>query len=278
MNLLNNISKAISAANQDKIKWIVIEKITIDSDIKAIFEQNETEIQNICEDMKANGYNAGNPATVSQDNVLVEGHTRYIAAARAGLKKIAVVYKHFDSKQEMLEYAYKQQLHRRNLSEQDIFNAYKKLRELTDAEGKKAKTDVEIAEELHVSPRQIAKMKEVEKKASPEVLEAFSNGELSLNKAYNQMKEELKPDEEKVEVHEEVVKSEKTDQASKPKKSQSEKPAVEKLNLKFNPEDFVLLKTAAEDAKLSVSEYVMSLVMNSVKAVSVKRASVKESA
>ena len=106
----------------------------------------------------------------------------------------------------------------------------------------------------------------------------YYEGKISLNMAYNQMKEELKPDEEKVEVQEEVVKSEKTDQTPKPKKSQSEKPAVEKLNLKFNPEDFVLLKTAADDAKLSVSEYVMSLVMNSVKAVSVKRASVKESA
>ncbi|MCR4579452.1 MAG: ParB N-terminal domain-containing protein, partial [Treponema sp.] len=146
-------NKAAEFINTDKIRWISIGKITVDPEIKAIFNQNETEILNISEDMKVNGYNAGNPATVSQDNVLVEGHTRFIAAQRAGLKKIAVVTKHFNSKQEMLEYAYKQQLHRRNLSEQDIFNAYKKLRELTNPDGKKAKTDVEIAEELHVSPR-----------------------------------------------------------------------------------------------------------------------------
>lgn len=268
------IENAAKSFNTDKIKWIAIDKITINPKIKAIFAQNETEISNICEDMKINGYNAGNPATVSQDGVLVEGHTRYLAALRAGLKKIAVVYKQFESEQEMIEYAYKQQLHRRNLSEQDIFNAYKKLRELTNEEGKKAKTDVQIAEELNISPRQIAKMKEVERKASPEVLEAFSEGTISLNQAYNQMKEELKPAEEKAEGQKEVITqpAESTDSvtvaetspAPKAKKTSSEKPAMEKLNLKFKPEDFVLIQNAANAANLSVAEYVMNLVMSSV--------------
>ena len=268
------IENAAKSFNTDKIKWIAIDKITINPKIKAIFAQNETEISNICEDMKINGYNAGNPATVSQDGVLVEGHTRYLAALRAGLKKIAVVYKQFESEQEMIEYAYKQQLHRRNLSEQDIFNAYKKLRELTNEEGKKAKTDVQIAEELNISPRQIAKMKEVERKASPKVMEAFSEGTISLNQAYNQMKEELKPAEEKAEVQKEVISqpAESTDSvtvaetspAPKAKKTSSEKPAMEKLNLKFKPEDFVLIQNAANAANLSVAEYVMNLVMSTV--------------
>lgn len=109
------------------------------------------------------------------------------------MKKIALVYKHFKSEEEMIEYTYNQQLHRRNLSEQKIFKAYKQLRELTNADGKKAKTDVQIAEELNISPRQIAKMKEVKRKASLKVMEAFTEGTISLNQAYNQMKEEIKP-------------------------------------------------------------------------------------
>ena len=136
----------------------------------------------------------------------------------------------------MIEYAYNQQLHRRNLSEQKIFNAYKQLRELTNADGKKAKTDVQIAEELNISPRQIAKMKEVERKASPEVMEAFTEGTISLNQAYNQMKEEIKPAEEKVEVQEEVT---------------TETTSVEVTPVKPK-------KT------LSVAEYVMNLVMSTV--------------
>ena len=35
-----------------------------------------------------------------------------------------------------------------------------------------------------------------------------------------------------------------------------------KLNLKFKPEDFVLIQNAADAAKLSVTEYVMNLVMS----------------
>lgn len=267
MNFINTLMAKTKASTitTDKIKWIAIDKITINPKIKSIFDQGETEITNICEDMKLNGYNAGNPATVSQDGVLVEGHTRYLAAQRAGLKKIAVVYKHFKSEEEMIEYAYNQQLHRRNLSEQKIFNAYKQLRELTNADGKKAKTDVQIAEELNISPRQIAKMKEVERKASPEVMEAFTEGTISLNQAYNQMKEEIKPAEEKVEVPKEAV-SQPADSTptSKTKKTPSEKPAMEKLNLKFKAEDFVLIQNAADAAKLSVAEFVMNLVMSTV--------------
>ena len=268
MNFINTLMAKTKASTitTDKIKWIAIDKITINPKIKSIFDQGETEITNICEDMKLNGYNAGNPATVSQDGVLVEGHTRYLAAQRAGLKKIAVVYKHFKSEEEMIEYAYNQQLHRRNLSEQKIFNAYKQLRELTNAEGKKAKTDVQIAEELNISPRQIAKMKEVERKASPEVMEAFTEGTISLNQAYNQMKEEIKPAEEKVEVQEEMETETTSVEVTpvKPKKAPSEKPAMEKLNLKFKPEDFVLIQNAADAASLSVTEYVMNLVMSTV--------------
>ena len=298
MNFINNImakakastTKAVEVINTDKIRWIQIEKITIDSEIKAIFNQDETEIFNISEDMKVNGYNAGNPVTLSQDNILVEGHTRYIAAQRAGLKKIAAVTKHFNSKQEMLEYAYKQQLHRRNLSEQDIFNAYKKLREITNSEGKKAKTDVEIAEELHISPRQISKMKEVERKASSEIMSAFNEGSISLNQAYNQMKEELKPKEtvqnenatvlesEVDEVNAEKKNVETAEESLPKKKTASEKPAFEKVNLKFKPEDFALIQDAANASNLSVNEYVMNLVMCSVQASSAETVSEKETA
>lgn len=300
-NILNKAAMAAEAINTDKIRWIQIEKIKIDPEIKAIFNQDENEIFNICEDMKVNGYNAGNPITLSQDNILVEGHTRYIAAQRAGLKKIAAVTKHFNSKQEMIEYAYKQQLHRRNLSEQDIFTAYKKLRAITNSDGKKSMTDVEIAGELHISPRQISKMKEVERKASSEIMSAFNDGSISLNQAYNQMKEELKPKEsiqtELPEESEPVIhenNSEKdctkasanteenataiTESTPKAKKPAAEKPAFEKVNLKFKMEDFVLLQNAADAEKLSVSEYVMNLVMNSVQASSTETVSEKETA
>ena len=83
----NTAAETAKSINTDKIRWVAVDKIVINPKIKSIFDQGETEISNICEDMKMNGYNAGNPATLSQDNLLVEGHTRYLAAQRAGLKK-----------------------------------------------------------------------------------------------------------------------------------------------------------------------------------------------
>lgn len=40
----------------------------------------------------------------------------------------------------------------------------------------------------------------------------------------------------------------------KARKSAAEKPAVEKLSLKFKPEDFALIQNAADTANLSVTE------------------------
>lgn len=267
MSLITNLqAKAKAAFNNvvvststDKIKWIPIEKIVIDPELKGIFKQEEKEIVNIAEDMKVNGYNPANPITLSQYNINVDGHTRYLAAKRAGLTKVAVIYKHFDSRQEMLSYAYGQQLNRRNLSDSELFMSYQKLKALTDENGKKAKTDVEIAEQLQISPRQVAKMKEVEKKASPETMEKIKAGETTVNKVYNEIKALEKPELEK-----------KEEKAVQPKKSLTEvtekkvspKQDLENLCLKIKRKDFVLIQKAAEKEKLSVTEYAAKILIN----------------
>lgn len=280
MNFLNNfmakakatttkaaqsIENAAKSINTDKIKWISIEKIVIDPELKGIYKQEEKEIVNISEDMKINDYNPANPLTLGQDNVIVDGHTRYLAALRAGLKKVAVIYKHFDSRQEMLSYAYAQQLNRRNLSDSEIFLSYQKLKALTDENGKKAKTDVEIAEQLQISPRQVAKMKEVEKKASSETMDKIISGETTVNKVYN----EIKASEKTIVQKDEVVKNEQENNSveTKPKKISkklSNNPNFEKLCLKLNTEDFTLIQKAAEKDNLSISEYATKILLNTV--------------
>jgi ParB family chromosome partitioning protein len=280
MNFLNNfmakakatttkaaqsIENAAKSINTDKIKWISIEKIVIDPELKGIYKQEEKEIVNISEDMKINDYNPANPLTLGQDNVIVDGHTRYLAALRAGLKKVAVIYKHFDSRQEMLSYAYAQQLNRRNLSDSEIFLSYQKLKALTDENGKKAKTDVEIAEQLQISPRQVAKMKEVEKKASSETMDKIISGETTVNKVYN----EIKASEKTIVQKDEVVKNEQENNSVETKskkisKKLSNNPNFEKLCLKLNTEDFTLIQKAAEKDNLSISEYATKILLNTV--------------
>lgn len=200
MNFIKDIKSVLKTT--DKIKWLDIDKIVIDPEIEGIFIQKEAEIQNIANNMienQKNNKSAFDPAhpivLVSSkehpelNNINADGHTRYKAAKRAGLSKVAIIYKEFSNREELLKFVYEQQLLRRNLSENEIFNAWSALNRLTNENGKKAKSDNEIASELKVSRRQVAKMKIVEKKSDPEMLQKVKAGKLSINKAYNTIKE-----------------------------------------------------------------------------------------
>lgn len=198
---MNNIKSVFQST--DKIKWVDINTIKIDPELEGIFIQKETEIQNIANNMIENqkiGKSAFDPAhpiilVHSKDHpelndINADGMTRYKAAKRLGLSKLAIIYKEFNSREELLKFVYEQSLIRRNLTEKEIFAAWSALNRLTNENGKKAKSDSVIADELHISRRSVAKMKEVERKASPEVLESIKAGELTVNKAYSQIKQE----------------------------------------------------------------------------------------
>lgn len=302
MNFINNIlNKAANAVNtEDKIFTVSIEKLHFDEDYKAVFKQEDDKVQRIAEDMKANGFDKSQPIILDENYAILDGNSRFMACQIAGIKKVPVIIKKFASKKEALLYALNLQMNRRNIADESILiDTYNRLAAMTDEEGNKLFTDVEIAEKLRVSPRQISKAKEVDLKATDEIKAALRAGEISLHKAYTTMKEEKKAEEiqvqkaEEVQIVSEVVKetsetksveiadvvpadetmkaAENTaavaESLSKPKKPSAEKPMVEKLNLKFKPEDFALIQNAADAANVSVTEYAMNILMESVQAV-----------
>lgn len=302
MNFINNIlNKAANAVNtEDKIFTVSIEKLHFDEDYKAVFKQEDDKVQRIAEDMKANGFDKFQPIILDENYAILDGNSRFMACQIAGIKKVPVILKKFASKKEALLYALNLQMNRRNIADESILiDTYNRLAAMTDEEGNKLFTDVEIAEKLRVSPRQISKAKEVDLKATDEIKAALRAGEISLHKAYTTMKEEKKAEEiqvqkaEEVQIVSEVVKetsetksveiadvvpadeamkaAENTaavaESLSKPKKPSAEKPMVEKLNLKFKPEDFALIQNAADAANVSVTEYAMNILMESVQAV-----------
>ena len=199
MNIINNIKSAFQTT--DKIIWMDISKIIIDPELEGIFVQKETEIQNIANNMLENQQNNKPPFDSAHpiilvrskehpelDNINADGMTRYKAAKRAGLSKVAIIYRDFANRAELVKFVYEQQLLRRNLNESQVIKSWEALNRLTDENGKKAKTDTEIAEELHISRRTVAKIKEVAKKA-PGLVEQVKSGELTINKAYTQIKQ-----------------------------------------------------------------------------------------
>lgn len=199
MEFINNIKNNIKSVLQitDKIKWMDIDKIIIDPELEGIFVQKENEISNICKNIMERGFDPAHPIILAYskehpefNNINVDGMTRYKASLRAGITKVAIIYKEFADRAELLKFVYEQQLLRRNLTESEIFNSWQAMNKLTNENGKKAKSDSEIAEELQISRRQVSKMKEVEKKAPPEVLDRIKSGEITVNKAYTQIKQQ----------------------------------------------------------------------------------------
>ena len=300
MSFINNIlNKAAKAVNtEDKIFTVSIEKLHFDEDYKAVFKQEEDKVQRIAEDMKANGFDKSQPIILDENYAILDGNSRYMACQIAGITKVPVIIKKFESKKEALLYALGLQMNRRNIADESILiDTYNKLATMKDEEGNKLFTDVEIAEKLRVSPRQISKAKEVDLKATDEIKAALRAGEISLHKAYTTMKEEKKIEEIPVQEEEAQTPSEvveettestpdavieapvetaaiESDDASpaveslpKPKKPSAEKPQVEKLSLKFKPGDFVLIQNAAQAANVSVAEYAMNILMKSVQTI-----------
>lgn len=300
MSFINNIlNKAAKAVNtEDKIFTVSIDKLHFDEDYKAVFKQEEDKVQRIAEDMKANGFDKSQPIILDENYAILDGNSRYMACQIAGITKVPVIIKKFESKKEALLYALGLQINRRNIADESILiDTYNKLAAMKDEEGNKLFTDVEIAEKLRVSPRQISKAKEVDLKATDEIKAALRAGEISLHKAYTTMKEEKKTEEMPVQEEEAQTPSEvvvettestpdavieapvetaaiESDDTSpaveslpKPKKPSAEKPQVEKLSLKFKPGDFVLIQNAAQAANVSVAEYAMNILMKSVQTI-----------
>ena len=300
MSFINNIlNKAAKAVNtEDKIFTVSIEKLHFDEDYKAVFKQEEDKIQRIAEDMKANGFDKSQPIILDENYAILDGNSRYMACQIAGITKVPVIIKKFESKKEALLYALGLQMNRRNIADESILiDTYNKLAAMKDEEGNKLFTDVEIAEKLRVSPRQISKAKEVDLKATDEIKAALRAGEISLHKAYTTMKEEKKTEEMPVQEEEAQTPSEVVEETTestpdavieapvetaaiesddtspaveslpKPKKPSAEKPQVEKLSLKFKPGDFVLIQNAAQAANVSVAEYAMNILMKSVQTI-----------
>lgn len=193
--VLLTIKDTVFNLTKDKVFWLDTKKIKMDSELEAIFVQKESEIQNISESMLKDGYDIAHPIILSQsknhpelNNIIADGMTRYKSAIRAGLAKVAVIYKEYEDREQLIKFVYNSQLLRRNLKEAEVYKAWETLNSLCNSEGKKIKTDSEIAQELNISRRQISKYKEVAKKSSQELKEAIKSGKITVNTAYKEIK------------------------------------------------------------------------------------------
>lgn len=181
--------RKINATDNTKIRMVGISKLRYDKDFKNVFQQETDKVTEISNDMKLNGFDKTRPIVVTETYTIVDGHSRFMAAKKAGLEKVPVIIKKFDSHDATIEYEYKMQLNSRRLSDGEYLAAFIKLDELRKANPKsQGSSDEAIGKQLNKSARQVCKMRELSKKASPQIIAKIKNGELSINKAYEIIK------------------------------------------------------------------------------------------
>ena len=165
------------------------------SPFKDLFPIRETTLNEIIEDMKKNGYDYAHPITIWAGHkvTVVDGHTRLKAALQIGLSKIPIMLRNFADEEEALQYAIHSQSGRRNLTDAELLNCISLIdtkylrgessKATREAFGKSAQKTADL---LGISRGKVEKLRTVNDHASSKIKDAVLNGDLSVNKAYNE--------------------------------------------------------------------------------------------
>lgn len=189
---MNIFGKKIVKTNDKdttKIKMVLVTQLRFDREFKSVFQQENEKVTEIANDIKLNGFDKTRPIVVTKDFVIVDGHSRFMAAKKAGIEKVPIIVKKFETRDATIEYEYKMQLNSRRLTDGEYFDAFLKLDEIRrlnpNAQGN---SDATIAKQLNKSARQVCKMREIAKKADSSLLEKIKTGTISINKAHEMIK------------------------------------------------------------------------------------------
>lgn len=188
--------------------------VVCDDDFKNLFPLNEDAINQLTERMESKGYDESQPLHLAKfldepekNFVLIDGHHRLAAAIGAALDKVPVYRHTFDTRKDGIIYALELQLLRRNEDKNNLYNDFQKLKKLKEIagtdfeeetgrpEGKQSEKD---AEKLGVSSRQIEKMNAIDSSDREDLKEQLSEGSISVNAAYDELKGKKKKSKKKV--------------------------------------------------------------------------------
>lgn len=144
--------------------------------------------------------------------LIIDGHNRYKIAQRYNLQ-FETEYMNFDNRQNVIEWMINNQRGRRNLNNYDKGLLALKLQEILKIKGlenksKAGKKSVDLTKDLeecpkvnsreqaakafNVSDNTLNKVRHIKQKASEEIKEKLRNNEITVNKAYENIKKEEK--------------------------------------------------------------------------------------
>lgn len=177
-----------------EITQLNVNDIRIERPFSIFFPINDDTLNAIRIDMKTNGFDMGFPLIVWKERqILVDGHTRFIAAKEMGVTELPVLFKEFESEDDAVLYAFHIQRNRRNLSDDNIIRCLEVLDKIgskksvdpSKPKAEKKETIENIAKELGTSKSKIEKARKIIEIGSEEIRESVQSGKTSINKAYN---------------------------------------------------------------------------------------------
>lgn len=164
----------------------------------------------INEDESGTRYCGECKAEWNEHYILIDGHNRYEIAQKHGLE-YKIKHKYFDSRKEVTEWMILNQFGRRNLSAyqrsllalklKPVFEEKAKEKQIEDgrslggtlcqkSDKGELHTSKELAKVAGVSHDTIAKVQKIEEKAPEKIKEQIKQGNISINKAYQDIKKE----------------------------------------------------------------------------------------
>ena len=182
---------------------IITDEIKTRSPFKDLFTIKSSTLSAITKSMKKDGFNEAEPLVYWQvkgvGHVLVDGHTRLESAKQAGLTNVHAIRMDFDNELKAVEYAISRQKNRRNLTGDEFLSCLDELDKLRSSnmgrgdkvaphgatldKGKSAKQTADI---LGVSVRKVERGRTIQDHADDETIQAVKDGNMSINKAYNE--------------------------------------------------------------------------------------------
>ena len=77
--------KTVKTDDKDnaKIKMVEVSQLHFDRDFKNVFQQENDKVAEIANDMRANGFDKSRPIIVTEAYIIVDGHSRFMAAKKS---------------------------------------------------------------------------------------------------------------------------------------------------------------------------------------------------
>jgi ParB-like chromosome segregation protein Spo0J len=181
--------------------WVDPNDIPTAPPFSDLFTIKKQEAESITASMREYGFDAAYPLVVwRQTNLLICGHTRRQCAIEAGIADVPVLFRDFADESEALDYAIKDQVHRRQLTNAEIFRAVKaKDRRLPQGDRRspvfrasidaQKKTAAETAQLVGTFPSMVERIRYILASGNREIISAVETGKISVIKGVNRLQQ-----------------------------------------------------------------------------------------